>query len=177
MSGTLTADDRAAIREIGLEYANAWLIRDAETMLSLWADRAEPAREPDAVDIFVVRDIVATWAQLGTTILHVTNHLVWPDPHDQDRARGRVYCMAQMDRAEGFVDQTILYEDWYVRSVDRWLFDWRRHFLWFGAVREANPLDEAPARWAAREPNQIGAGRLPADLVALGLIEANEQLR
>ncbi|MFL5846630.1 MAG: nuclear transport factor 2 family protein [Solirubrobacteraceae bacterium] len=150
--------DERDIRDLALRYGHAWLTFDDELMRSLWHRRAEPAAAPD-LDADWVDALLPRWKRLGTTVLHVTSHLV---ALDGDTARGRVYCLAQLDRGEGFVEQTIVYEDDYVRRDGRWGFDLRRHLLWFGEQR-ANPLAQEPARWPR---SQVGRGTVPEDLTA-----------
>jgi hypothetical protein len=127
-------------------------------MLALWAPLDPPA-PPPALDATWARSLVARWQSLGTTMLHVTNHLVWFDDHNH--ARGRVFCLAQLDRGDTFIDQSIVYEDRYVNLGDGWRFEVRRHLLWFGAARPAHPMDQPPADWPA---SQLGRGTLPEDL-------------
>lgn len=166
MTAPTDADGRAVldrlaadrdIRDLALRYCQAWLERDPAMLRRLWAPRADPAPHPD-LDAHWVERLLPRWDQLGTTLLHVTNHLVDIDGY---RARGRVYCLAQLDRGDTFVEQSIVYEDVYVRHEDRWLFDVRRHLLWFGQERAPHPLEQPAADWPR---SQIGAGTLPADL-------------
>ncbi|MCW2991778.1 MAG: nuclear transport factor 2 family protein [Solirubrobacterales bacterium] len=148
-------DDRD-IRDLALRYCHAWLVFDDELMASLWHRRAAAA-EPPALDAHWVDALLPRWKSLGTTVLHVTNHLV---EIAGDTASGRVSCLAQLDRGDRLVEQTIVYEDDYVRRDGRWGFDVRRHLLWFGEAR-ANPLAQHPAHWPR---SQVGAGTIPADL-------------
>ncbi len=92
-------------------------------------------------------------------MLHVTNHLVWFD--DERHARGRVFCLAQLDRGEAFVDQSIVYEDRYVDEGAGWRFECRDHLLWFGSARPVHPMGQASADWPR---SQVGRGTLPEDL-------------
>jgi hypothetical protein len=63
-----------------------------------------------------------------------------------------------MEQEGTFVDQTILYQDRYVRQGSRWLFAHRRHLLWFGQTREVNPFQQPPANWPH---GTAGRGTLP----------------
>jgi len=144
------------IRQLALRYCHAWLMRDDAMMAALW-DRADaPAPKPD-LDAYWVDALLPRWGALGTTVLHVTNHLI---ELDGDTAEGRVYCLAQLDRGAELVEQSIVYEDRYVRRDGRWLFAVRRHLLWFGEGR-ANPLDQPDADWPR---SQVGRGTVPAEL-------------
>jgi hypothetical protein len=83
--------------------------------------------------------------------------LVPQGPH----AHGSVYCWAQLDFGEEFVDQAILYQDHYVREDGRWLFERRRHLLWFGQARAENPIAQAADDWPR---SHTGRGVLPGAL-------------
>ena len=162
-SGSVLADlervlAEASIRRIVHSYADAFLTKDAQQLLSLWAHDLAPATPPD-LDAQWARAVTKRWERYGTTMLHITTHAIEFD--DGAHARGRVQCLAQIDRPEGFVDQSILYEDEYVRRGDGWLFATRRHRLWFGLVRPTHPMDQEPSRWPS---SQVGAGTLPDDL-------------
>jgi hypothetical protein len=148
----------AEIRTLALEYAHAFLVRDEARMLSLWAP-IDPPAEPPALDRDWARSLVTRWQSLGTTMLHVTNHLIFFD--DRHHAHGHVQCLAQLDRGAQFIDQSILYEDRYVHTDGRWLFHVRHHLLWFGAAREQHPMRQPAADWPA---SQLGSGTLPQDL-------------
>ena len=148
----------AEIHRLALAYADAFLVRDDAAMLSLWAPTDPPA-PPPALDWHWARSLVARWQSLGTTMLHVTNHSVWFD--DEHHARGRVFCLAQLDRDEGFIEQSIVYEDRYVDIGASWRFEVRRHLLWFGSRCPEHPMRQPPANWPA---SQIGRGTLPEDL-------------
>jgi hypothetical protein len=150
-----------AIRRLVLAYADAFLVRDDEAMMSLWAP-VDPPYAPPRLDASWARSLVARWHSLGTTVLHVTNHLIWLE--DERHARGRVFCLAQLDRGEAFVDQSIVYEDRYVDAGSGWRFECRDHLLWFGTVRPTHPMEQARADWPR---SQIGRGTLPEDLPGL----------
>ena len=158
-----------SIRRLVHAYADAFLTKDAEQLVSLWADDVPPATPPD-FDVAWARAVPERWAHYGTTMLHVTTH--WFDFDDGEHAHGRVQCIVQMDRPEGFIDQSVLYEDAYVLRGDQWLFAQRSHRLWFGVVRPEHPADQDPSTWPR---SQLGAGTLPDDVRRLS--EASLQRR
>lgn len=143
------------IRRLALRYALAQDFRDRELLLSLWAETDTPAQAPD-IDVHTVRSEAERWFRKGPTVHFVGNHLV--DLVSADKATGSVYCWAQLDLGDQFVDQSILYRDRYVRRDGRWLFLVRRHLLWFGQARDRNPVDQPPATWPA---GYVGRGSLP----------------
>jgi hypothetical protein len=148
----------AEIRRLALGYADAFLVRDDAAMLSLWAPQDVPA-PPPTLDWHWAGSLVARWQSLGTTVLHITNHIVWLD--DDRHARGRVFCLAQLDRGDTFIDQSIVYEDRYVNRDRGWQFEVRNHLLWFGSARAEHPMHQPSADWP---DSQIGRGTLPEDI-------------
>jgi hypothetical protein len=152
------------IRQLVYRYAWAHDACDAELLESLWVETAEPL-DPPEIDIHRVRAVqIPRLATRGLSVLFVGNHIV--DFDDDDHARGTVYCWAQLDLGDRFVDQSIVYRDRYLRHDGRWLFVSRRHLLWYGEGRRRHPLAQPPAEWPA---SPVGAG------VATGEIrEGNE---
>jgi hypothetical protein len=154
--------DDACIRTLAIDYADSVLVRDAARMASLWATDAGEAAPPD-FDYRWAQRISERWPEWGVTMLHVTTHAIRFDGDDE--AHGRVQCLVQLDSVDfGFVEQSIMYEDDYVRRGPDWLFATRRHRLWFGATRMADPLRQDPAGWPA---GIVGSGSLADDLAAL----------
>ncbi len=149
------------IQQLAYRYAFAFDSRDVDALATLWAETDTPAQAPE-IDIHTVREDFDQWLYgLGPTVLAVCNHIVEFD--DDDNARGSVYCLAQIDMGERFIDQSILYEDRYVRRGGHWLFLVRRHMLWFGQPRADHPLRQEPANWPA---SPVGRGTLPDELAS-----------
>lgn len=149
---------REEIRELAYRYAYAVDFRDVEMFRTLWAPVAAPSPYPD-IDIHTVEDLIAGWPDRGPSILFVCNHLI--DFEDAEHAVGSVYCIVQVGWGERFIDQSILYQDRYVRLDGRWLFEKRRHLLWFGEDRERHPFRQPDADWPA---SPSGRGTLPGDV-------------
>ncbi len=144
------------IRQLAFSYAHAFATHDRALMLSLWA-RADRREHMPTIDGHRIRrDLQRWWQELGLCLLHVTNHLI--DLESEDRARGEVHCLGQIEVGQEWVDQTILYKDVYVRQDGRWLFASREHRLWYGQSRERHPLRQPPASWPH---GQVGSGDLP----------------
>jgi SnoaL-like protein len=150
------------IQQLAHLYAYAHDARDPALLMSLWSRPDEHARYP-AIDIHSIERHIGRWFHRGPTILFVGNHLI--RLQDTDRAEGRVYCLAQLDTGEQLIDQSILYDDRYVREDGRWLFETRRHLLWYGARRAGNPFRQPPADWPR---SQIGAGIAAAEIEVAG---------
>jgi hypothetical protein len=74
-----------------------------------------------------------------------------------------------MEMGESYVEQSILYQDRYVRDRGRWLFEVRRHLLWFGTSTPDSPFRQAPANWPERT---FGAGTLPSDFPSYQALRA-----
>ena len=153
------------IEQLAYKYAYAFDSRDVDALGSLWAETDSPAGPPE-IDIHSVRNDFDQWLYgLGPTVLAVCNHIIEFD--DDENAHGSVYCLAQIDMGDSFIDQSILYQDRYVLRDGRWLFLVRRHMLWFGQPREQPPL-RAGAGQLAGEPGRPGdAARRAAELSAL----------
>ena len=115
---------------------------------------------PD-IDIHTVRAEHQRWFRKGPTVHFVGNHIIELDA--PDRAHGSVYCTAQLDFGEEFIDQSILYQDSYVREDGGWLFERRRHLLWFGQKRAENPIHQPADGWPK---THVGRGVLPDALRA-----------
>lgn len=146
--------DRDAIRQLALRYALAFDRRDSAALQALWEPAEAHVRYPDMNLQTVLRDFPLAWDGDGETMLFVANHVI---DLDGDEATGTVYCLAQLHHDGTFVEQSLVYEDRYVRLADGWRFRIRRHLLWFGAQRPADPLAQPPARWPR---SQVGRGVL-----------------
>lgn len=150
---------RAEIQQLPYRYAYAQDFRDAELLLSLWNESAV-AVDPPSIDIHTVREHHQRWFSKGPTVHFVGNHVV--DLKSPERATGTVYCWAQLDFGDEFVDQSIRYDDVYVRVDGRWLFQSRRHLLWFGQRRAENPIAQPPSDWPR---THYGRGELAIELL------------
>ena len=96
---------------------------------------------------------------LGVTVLAVTTQVVDPDPVDEDRATGVVYCTAEVEDPDaGWIRQQIVYLDRYERHDGQWYFRARDHQLVYGERVHPNPLEQPPAHWPA---SAIGRGTYP----------------
>ncbi|MGE4425585.1 MAG: nuclear transport factor 2 family protein [Solirubrobacteraceae bacterium] len=147
------------IQQLAYRYAMAFDSRDLAGLHDLW-DRTAPALPYPDITYTTVREDFDQWLYgLGVSVLTVGNHIIELD--DADNAHGTVYCQVQIELGDAFVDQSILYQDRYVRRDGRWLFHVRRHLLWYGAPRASNPLDLPDAEWPA---SPVGRGTLPGDL-------------
>jgi len=150
----------AEIQQLPYRYAYAQDFRDAEMLLSLWFDAEEPVAYPE-INIHTVRAEHQRWFSKGPTVHFVSNHII--EIQSNDRAIGSVYCAAQLDLGEDFVDQSILYQDTYLLHEGAWLFERRRHLLWFGQARADNPIHQEPDSWPM---TYTGRGVLPGALRA-----------
>jgi SnoaL-like domain len=146
------------IQQLAYRYALAFDSRDLELLHALWYEDVERLPYPD-INIHTVREDFDQWLYgLGPSVLTVGNHVI--DLHDGDHATGSVYCLVQMEMGDSYVEQSILYQDRYVRDRGRWLFEVRRHLLWFGTSSPDSPFAQEPANWPERT---FGRGTLPED--------------
>ncbi|MCU1454703.1 MAG: hypothetical protein JWN46_2849 [Acidimicrobiales bacterium] len=126
-----------AIRQLVYRYAIAVDSRDVETITSLYVADVKVgngARGRDAM--YEVFDEMLT--TMGRSILNVGNHLIELD--GADRARGTVYCRAELEMGDEWVVQQIVYHDKYERHDGDWLFRSRRHLLFYGADMLRRPI-------------------------------------
>lgn len=144
------------IRSLPLRYAVAIERRDVEAMVSLFASTARFGSW-GAGQAGCRALMSATMGDTVLAVVLVANHLV--ELEDDDVAHGEVWarCYAQ-DQGGPFVEQLIRYDDTYVREAGRWLFQHRKHRLWFGASALASPLEQDAANWPS---SQVGVGDIP----------------
>jgi SnoaL-like domain len=141
------------IRRLVAAYAVAVMTHDTDLWLSLWAPAEDHAVDPLRLDLTWAQQVANRWDSLGTTLLHITTHLI--SPIDHESARGTVYCLAELDRPEKpFVQQSLAYDDSYQMSAGTWRFASRRHLLWYGR-EQPNPRSAAHANWPS---TQTGRG-------------------
>lgn len=138
----------ASPAELAHRYAVALDRKDVDTLVALFVpaiqDRVRAQLEPAVLG-------------LGVTVLSVTTQVV--DLVDEDHATGVVYCTGEIDDpVEGWIRQAIVYQDRYERRDGQWYFRARDHQLVYGVPQAANPLDQPPAAWPAR---QVGRGTYP----------------
>jgi len=155
------------IQQLAYSYALAFDSRDISMLHGLWIQDVERVDYPE-INIHTVREDFDQWLyDLGPTVLLVGNHVV--NIEDADHATGSVYCLGQIDLGEQFVQQAILYQDRYARHQGRWLFERRRHLLWYGISTAENPFSQAPADWPAKT---FGRGTLPEDFPSYQALRA-----
>jgi hypothetical protein len=146
------------IRQLAYRYAYAVDFRDVAMYRGLWAP-SDPPAEPPEIDVHAAEQMIKEWPSRGPSILFVCNHLI--DFDDDDHAHGSVYCLVQVGWGERFIDQSVMYQDRYVRDGGRWLFRTRRHLMWFGEDRSRHPFRMPSANWPA---SPTGRGSLPEDI-------------
>jgi ketosteroid isomerase-like protein len=141
-----------AIRQLAYRYAIAVDARDVETVADLFVDDVKVA--PDAAGRGAMRAFFegAFAKNDGMTILNVGNHLIEFD--EPDRARGVVYCRAEIEAAQQWIVQAIVYRDRYERRDGTWYFRSRQHLLFYGADMLQRPIGLPPAT----QP-EIGTGK------------------
>jgi len=145
------------IRQLVARYAVAVDSRDLETLVGLFDEDVRVGRDRRG------RGALREYFELGTrsvgvTILNVGTHLITLDA--DDRARGVVYCRAELQIRDRWIVQAIQYRDDYVRRNGQWFFVKRDHLLWYGRDVGTNPLGLPRADWPE---HQTGWGTLPEE--------------
>ena len=149
---------RDEIRGLAQRYAVAIDARDLDALVALFVPDVRVG--PDATGRDALRaDFDRQLRAIGVSILFVGNHVI--DFDADDRARGIVYCSAQIQDGAHWIRQAIRYDDSYARREGRWLFVRRKHLLWYGAEEPRNPLLQPPAEWPK---SHTGRGTLPESL-------------
>ncbi len=150
------------IRQLASHYAVAIDSRDLDALVALFVDDVRVGR-----DLYGRDALKASFADslraIGVSMLHVGTHAI--DLVDADHAIGSVYCLAQIQDGDRWVDQSILYRDTYERRDGRWYFVRRIHELWYGLEAPRNPLHQDPAEWPA---NHDGKGTVPGSWPSWG---------
>jgi hypothetical protein len=147
---------REEIRRLAYRYAAAIETRDVEAMAELYSPTArfgEFGEGPTGL-----RRLMASRLDGNLlAVILVANHLI--DIEGAKTASGEVWahCFAH-NRADGFVEQLIKYEDRYERHDGRWLFAYRKHRLWYGVSHQESPLRQPAANWPS---SQVGVGDIP----------------
>ena len=146
---------RDEIRQLAERYALAIDSRDLEALVALFVPEVDCGRWGRGHK--ALRESFESQLRgVGPTVMLVANHVI--DFHDDDRAHGVVYGIAEASMPEGFVRQAIQYHDTYERRGETWLFVRRDHRLWYGVVLPYDPMAQPPANWPK---SQIGRGTVP----------------
>jgi hypothetical protein len=149
---------RDEIRQLACRYAFAIDARDLDLLASLFVPDVRVGRDGSG-RAALRRSFAESLGAIGVSILFVGNHLI--DFQDADHATGTVYCRAQIQDGDRWVEQAIQYRDTYERRDGDWLFVRRVHALWYGVEAAERPLAQAPADWPR---HHVGRGTVPEDL-------------
>lgn len=153
---------RDEIRQLVCRYALAIDSRDIDSLVSLFVPDVRVGRDASGRD--ALRDsFLESLAAIGVSILFVGNQVI--DFESPDRATGVVYCRAQIQDGEKWIEQAIQYRDTYEQRGGEWLFVRRVHVLWYGVETAERPLDQEPANWPERN---VGRGTVPEDIPSWG---------
>jgi len=146
------------IRQLASRYAVAIDARDLDALVALFVDDVRVGRETRGRDALRA-DFDRQLRAIGISILFVGNHVI--DFESDERARGIVYCRAEIQDGDRWIQQAIRYDDTYERRPEGWRFVRRRHRLFYGAELGDDPLQLAPAEWPR---HHTGRGDLPESL-------------
>lgn len=149
---------RDEIRQLAYRYALAIDSRDVELLVSLFIPDVRVGADTTGREA-LAEFFRSSLRRIGVSILFVGNHVIEFD--DRTRANGVVYCRAQIQDGEKWIEQAILYRDRYEQRDGRWLFVRRIHELWYGVETAERPLDQEPANWPERH---VGRGTVPESL-------------
>ena len=148
---------RDEIHQLACRYALAMDSRDIGALVGLFVEDVQVGR-----DLFgreaLRESFEGQLRDVGVTILFVGNRVI--DFETEKDAQGHVYCRAEVQDGDRWINQAILYRDRYRRCDGNWYFVRRLHRLWYGVEASFNPLSLPPANWPE---NQTGSGSLPEE--------------
>lgn len=145
------------IRQLAYRYAVSVDSRDMKTLAGLFAEGAVFGGQSMTTEEIEAR-FGNMLAESPLSILNVGNHLIDLDADDANKAKGTVYCRAEIEDGERWLVQQIVYLDTYVRQKGKWLFWERQHLLFYGADLLQRPIGLHPA---GKPENQDGKGSMP----------------
>jgi len=148
---------RDEIRQLAYRYALAMDSRNIDDLVGLFVEDVQVGAHATGREA-LRENFERQLREVGVTILFVGNHVI--DFDEEDAARGQVYCRAEVEEGDHWIQQAILYSDRYRRYDGHWYFVRRQHRLWYGAQTATNPLRQDPAHWPA---SQTGRGSLPGE--------------
>ncbi len=143
------------IRQLASRYAIAIDSRDLDKLVQLFVDDVQVGRDQRGHEALQA-DFDAQLRAIGISILFVGNHVI--DFESSERALGIVYCKAEVQDGERWIQQAIRYDDEYARTPGGWRFVRRRHRLFYAADLGDNPLALESAQWPQ---HPTGRGELP----------------
>ena len=147
------------IRQLAARYAVAMDARDLDALVALFVDDVQVGKQESGRDA-LRQNFDVQLRNIGISILFVGNHVI--DFEDGRHASGIVYCKAEIQDGDRWVQQAIQYRDQYEKREETWYFVRRQHLLWYGiahaADSAANPLALEPANWPEKH---AGKGTIP----------------
>jgi ketosteroid isomerase-like protein len=148
---------RDEIQQLAYRYALTMDSRDIEGLVGLFVEDVRVGADGRGRQA-LRESFDQQLREVGVTILFVGNHVI--DFESPDEASGHVYCRAELQDGERWIQQAILYRDRYRRCDGRWYFVRRLHRLWYGVEASVNPLQQPPAHWPE---HHTGSGSLPEE--------------
>ena len=156
MDETLRRIDRLestdAIRQLVSRYGLVLDARDIEGAVQLFVDDVRLSRTEQGHD--ALRRLLDHLMRQFTTSVHfVGNHTI--DFVDDDHAEGVVYCKAEHEYGEEWIELALQYWDRYERRNGRWLFTGRQLKHWFAVDRLERPNGPDKTRWSVTGPHTV----------------------
>ncbi len=144
-----------AIRQLVAHYAVALDRRDFDALIQLFVSDVRVGSEFGREALR--RSFEDSMRSIDISILNTGTHAI--DLSDDGHATGIVYCKGELKIADSWVHQAIVYDDQYKVENGVWLFERRKHQLFYGAEVGENPLGLPPANWPE---HSTGMGTVPA---------------
>lgn len=146
-----------AIQQLPIRYAMAVDGRDIEAWVNLFIEDVDCGRRGKGRE--VLKGFIApTLANFYRSIHLICGHRI--DFIDPDHAEGAVYCRAEHEDGDEWVNMAICYFDTYERRDGNWFFVRRKERHWYAAEDGDRPHGPNFSNWPGQE---IPAPTLPAD--------------
>ena len=131
------------IRQLASHYALYVDSRNIDKLVALFTPDVKVGGERGRAALHA--SMSETLRDVGVSVLNIGTHAIALDA--ADHAHGFVYCHGQVVQEGKWVIQAIQYQDRYERVDGHWLFERRKHLLFYGAHFGVNPLDVPKSGW------------------------------
>lgn len=144
-----------AIQQLPIRYAMAVDGRDVDAWVGLFVDDVKCGRHGTGRDA-LRRFISPTLTHFYRSVHLICGHRI--DFSDTDNATGAVYCRAEHEDRDRWVNMAICYFDTYERRKGEWFFARRKEHHWYAAENGVAPCGPTFSNWPGQD---IPAATLP----------------
>lgn len=137
-----------AIQQLPIRYALAVDGRDVESWVSLFVEDVDCGRfgkGREALKDFIVPMLANFYRSVHLICGHRIKFV------DADNATGAVYCRAEHEDGDNWVNMAICYFDTYARNEGEWYFVRRQEKHWYAAEASSRPEGPNFSNWPGQE--------------------------